>query len=74
MSTGELPQVRQRDVGWLRPAHQPGDGRCAEVQALPVPPEGLLGRADLRRSQVICMTTGRHQSPANAPDRPGCEA
>jgi len=56
VSTGDLPQVRQRDVGWLRPARQSGDGRRVEVQALPMPPEGLLCGADLRRSQVICVT------------------
>jgi|BarGraNGADG00212_1021973.scaffolds.fasta_scaffold42510_1 hypothetical protein len=56
VSTGDLPQVQQRDVVWLRPACQPSDGRRAEVQALPVPPQGLLRRADLRRPQVICLT------------------
>jgi len=39
VSTGDLPQVQQCDVVWLRPACQPSDGRRAEVQALPVPPK-----------------------------------
>jgi hypothetical protein len=65
VSTGDLPQMRQRDVGWLRPARQPGDGWRAVVQALQVPSEGLVGGADLRRSQVICMT-GCHQPPAKS--------
>jgi len=49
-----MPQVRQRDVVWLRPACRPGDGRRPQVQTLPLPPEAFLCGADIRRSQVIC--------------------
>jgi hypothetical protein len=54
--TGDLPEVRQRDVGRLRPARRPGDARCAEEQAVRLPADPVAGRAPLRRSQDQGLT------------------
>ena len=56
MPTGDVPQVRKRDMVRMRPARRPGDAGRPEVEALRLPSHAFARRATLRRTQGQGLT------------------